>query len=391
MTSTGSGPSRREAPGRGVLPRPMAALAEQRQRAMVSRPPLALAWRQLRKHRVALIGGVILIILYTMSLFGDFIAPYSLDYTDRERFFHPPTLPRVVDAEGRWHLRPFVYRTELVDPGLRKYRIVTDRTYPLDVFVRGEPHRLFWIFPTTLHLFGVDPAARLFLMGTDQFGRDLFTRILYGSRISLIIGVLAVGITIPIGLLYGGIAGYYGGRVDNIMMRLVEVIIAFPGFYLFLTLSAVLPTDVGCATRFYLIVIILSFLGWTGFSRLIRGFVLSLKEREFVLAAKAIGLDDLRIIIRHILPNTSSLVIVVATLSIPGAILGESGLSFIGFGIREPCASWGNLLTAGANLPNLAQSPWLLLPGVFIILAVVAYNFLGDGLRDAFDPRLRSS
>jgi len=356
-----------------------------------ARTPLALAWRQLRRHRVAMIGGVILIILYTLALFGDFIAPYSLDYTDRERFFHPPTIPRFVDAQGRFHLRPFVYRSTLADPGLRKYAFDANRLYPVRLFVRGEPHRLFWIFPTTIHLFGVDPPARIFLMGTDQFGRDLFTRILYGSRISLVIGILAVAITIPIGMVYGGIAGYFGGRVDNIMMRLVEVIIAFPGFYLFLTLSAVLPTNVGCATRFYLIVIILSFIGWAGFSRLIRGFVLSLKEREFVLAARAIGLDDLRIIIRHVLPNTSSLVMVVATLSIPGAILGESGLSFIGFGIREPCASWGNLLTAGANLPNLAQSPWLLLPGVFIIVAVVAYNFLGDGLRDALDPRLRSS
>lgn len=360
-------------------------------RAAASRSPTALAWRQLRRHKVALFGGAILIVLYLLSLFGDFIAPYSLDFTDRERFFHPPTLPRFVDAQGRWHARPFVYRTTLTDPGLRIYRPDTSRPYPVYFFVQREPHRLFWVFPTTLHLFGVEPAARVFLMGTDQFGRDLFTRILYGSRISLIIGILAVGITIPIGLLYGGIAGYYGGRIDNAMMRLVEVIIAFPGFYLFLTLSAVLPTDVGCATRFYLIVVILSFLGWTGFSRLIRGFVLSLKEQEFVLAARAIGLSDLRVIIRHILPNTSSLVIVVATLAIPGAILGESGLSFLGFGIREPCASWGNLLTSGANLPNLARSPWLLLPGVFIILAVVAYNFLGDGLRDAFDPRLRST
>lgn len=360
-------------------------------RAAASRTPMALAWRQLRKHRIALIGGGILIVLYTMMLFGDFIAPYSLDYTDRSRFYHPPTVPRVVDLQGRWHLRPFVYQTQLSDPQLRTYKIINpEKRYPILFFVRGEPHRLFWFLPTTWHLFGVDPEARVFLMGTDQFGRDLFTRILYGSRVSLIIGILSVSITIPIGMVYGGIAGYYGGRVDNLMMRLVEVIIAFPAFYLFLTLSAVLPTSVNCNTRFYLIILILSFLGWTGFSRLIRGFVLSLKEREYVLAAKAIGLSDFRIITRHILPNTASLVIVVATLSIPGAILGESGLSFIGFGIREPCASWGNLLTAGTNLINLSKSPWLLFPGLFIIIAVVAYNFLGDGIRDAFDPRLRS-
>jgi peptide/nickel transport system permease protein len=174
------------------------------------------------------------------------------------------------------------------------------------------------------------------------------------------------------------------------MMRLAEVIIAFPSFYLLLTLSAVLPANVGCTARFYLIVLILSFIGWAGFARLIRGYVLSLKQMEYVLAAKAMGLDDLRIIARHVLPNTSSLVIVVASLSIPGAILGESALSFLGLGVREPCSSWGNLLSAGANLINLGRSPWLLLPGLFIIAAVVAYNFLGDGVRDAFDPRLRT-
>jgi peptide/nickel transport system permease protein len=354
------------------------------------RTPLALAWRQLRKHRVAMIGGVILIVLYLLALFADFVGPYSLDWTDRQRFFHPPILPRFVDAEGRFSLRPFVYETKLADISLRQYAADTSQRHYVRFFVRAEPYRLFWILPTNVHLFGVDPPGRIFLMGTDQFGRDLFSRILFGARVSLIIGVLVVAITIPIGMIYGGIAGYYGGRIDNVMMRLVEVIIAFPGFYLLLTLSAVLPQNVGCTTRFYMIVVILSFIGWAGFSRLIRGFVLSLREREFVLAARAMGLDDFRIVTRHLLPNTSSLAIVVATLAIPGAILGESGLSFLGFGVREPCASWGNLLTAGTNLVNLARSPWLLLPGFFIVMAVVAYNFLGDGMRDAFDPRLRT-
>lgn len=354
------------------------------------RTPLALAWRQLRKHRIALVGGAILVCLYTLAIFADFIAPYSLDWTDRGRFFHPPVLPKFIGAEGDFSLRPFVYETTLVDPALRIYRADTTKRYYVRILTRGEPYRLFWILPTNIHLFGVDSPGRIFLMGTDQFGRDLFSRILFGARVSLTIGILVVGITIPIGMIYGGIAGYFGGRIDNLMMRLVEVIIAFPGFYLLLTLSAVLPQNLGCVTRFYMIVVILSFIGWAGFSRLVRGFVLSLREREFILAAKAMGLDDLRIVVRHILPNTSTLAIVVATLAIPGAILGESGLSFVGFGIREPCASWGNLLTAGTNLVNLAQSPWLLFPGFFIILAVVAYNFLGDGLRDAFDPRLRT-
>ncbi len=372
--------------GRGMPPKP----AVQAGNAKALRTPRALAWRQLRKHRIAIVGGAILLVLYTLALFADFIAPYSLDFTDRERFYHPPLLLRFVDVEGRIHLRPFVYETVVADPGLRTYGINSTQRYPVRFFVRGELHHLFWVFPTTIHLFGVDPPSRIFLMGTDQFGRDLFSRILYGSRVSLIIGILVVSITIPLGMVYGGIAGYYGGRIENVMMRIVEVIIAFPAFYLLLTLSAILPTTVGCTTRFYLIVVIISFIGWTGFSRLIRGIVLSLKEQEFVLAARAMGLDDFRILLRHILPNTSSLVVVVATLSIPGSILGESGLSFLGFGVREPCASWGNLLSAGTNLPNLINAPWLLFPGLFIVLTVVAYNFLGDGLRDAFDPRLRT-
>ena len=353
------------------------------------RTPAQLAWRQLRRHRMALIGGAVLAVLYFLVIFAEFLAPYSLDFADRERFYHPPIVPRLWDAQGV-SLRPFVYSTTLTDPGLRKYDVDTSRRYYLRFFVRGEPYRLFGLFPSSMHLFGVEEPARIFLTGTDQSGRDQFSRILYGSRISMSIGLLASAITIPIGMLYGGIAGYYGGRIDNVMMRLAEILIAFPGFYLLLTLSAVLPTNVGCSTRFYLITFILAFIGWAGFSRLIRGVVLSLKEREYVLAARAAGLDDFHVIVRHILPNTSSLVIVVATLGIPGAIIGESSLSFFGFGVREPCSSWGNLLTAASNLPTLILSPWLLFPGLFIIVAVIAFNLFGDGLRDALDPRLRT-
>jgi peptide/nickel transport system permease protein len=354
------------------------------------RTPAQLAWRQLRKHPMALAGGAVLAVLYLIVAFAEFLAPYSLDYADRERFYHPPTLLRFGDARGP-SLRPFVYATALEDPQLRTYVVDTSRRYYLRFFVRGEPYRIFGLLPASRHLAGVDAPGRLFLMGTDQSGRDQFSRIVYGSRVSMTIGILAAMITIPIGLVYGGIAGYYGGRVDNLMMRTAEIIMAFPGFYLLLTLSAVLPTSVGCTTQFYLITFILAFIGWAGFSRMIRGMVLSIKEREFVQAARAAGLDDLRVIVRHILPNTASQVIVVATLGIPGAMLGESSLSFFGFGVREPCASWGNLLTAASNLPTLILSPWLLFPGLFIIAAVVAFNIFGDGLRDALDPRARTS
>jgi peptide/nickel transport system permease protein len=353
------------------------------------RTPVQLAWRQLRKHRMALIGGAVLAVLYFIVIFAEVLAPYSLDFADRDRFLHPPIVPRFSDAQGL-SLRPFVHTTTLVDPGFRRYEADPSQRYYLRFFVRGQPYRLFGLIPASIHLVGVDPPARIFFMGTDQSGRDQFSRIMYGSRLSMSIGILSAAITIPAGLLYGGVAGYYGGRIDNAMMRLAEIIIAFPGFYLLLTLSAVLPTNVGCYTRFYLITFILAFIGWAGFSRIIRGMVLSLKEREYVLAARAAGLDDFRVIVRHILPNTSSLVIVVATLGIPGAILGESALSFFGFGVREPCSSWGNLITAASNLPTLLLSPWLLFPGLFIIAAVVAFNVFGDGLRDALDPRLRT-
>lgn len=338
---------------------------------------------------MALIGGAVLIVLYTLALFAEFIAPYTLDYADRSKFYHPPIVPAFYDNQG-FSLRPFVHGTTLVDPGLRKYATDPGQRYYMRFFVRGEPYRLFGAVPLSVHLFGVDEPGRIFLMGTDQSGRDLFSRILYGGRVSMTIGILAAAISIPLGMIYGGISGYYGGRADNAMMRLSEIIIAFPEFYLLLTLSAVLPSAVGCTTRFYLIIVILAFIGWAGFSRIIRGIVLSLKEQEYVLAAKAAGLDDFHIIVRHILPQTSSLVIVIATLGIPGAILGESALSFFGFGVREPCSSWGNLLISASNLPTLSLSPWLLSPGLFIIAAVVAFNLFGDGLRDALDPRHRT-
>jgi peptide/nickel transport system permease protein len=357
--------------------------------ATVVRTPAQLAWRQLRKHKMALAGGAILIVLYLFAIFAEIVAPYTLDFADRERFFHPPTVPKFIDGRGA-SLRPFVHVTKLADPQMRRYDVDTSQRAYLRFFVEGEPYRMFGLFNASIRLVGVDAPGRLFFLGTDQTGRDQFSRIMYGSRISLTIGLLAAAVTIPLGLLYGGIAGYYGGRIDNALMRFSEIIIAFPDFYLLLTLSAVLPTQVACTTRFYLITFILAFIGWAGFSRIIRGIVLSLTRQEYVQAARAAGLDDLRIIIRHILPQTASFVIVTATLGIPAAILGESGLSFFGFGVREPCSSWGNLLTAASNLPTLILSPWLLGPGLFIIAAVVAFNLFGDGLRDALDPRHRT-
>ena len=355
------------------------------------RTPLQLAWRQLLRYRLAVAGGIILVTLYTVMLLAPFLAPYALDFSDRSLFYAPPVGVHFVDARGRFHLRPFVYAYRVVDPTLPSYAWDTSRTYDVRFFVAGAPYRLFWLIPSDLRLLGVDPPARLFLLGTDQFGRDLLSRLLYGSAVSLLIGLLVVLITFPIGMLLGGIAGYYGGWIDNIIMRSVEVLAAFPSFYLLLTLASVLPPTLSSGARLFLISAVFSLVGWGGLARVLRGVVLGVRELEFVLAARAAGLRDLGVIVRHVLPSTLSYVIVAATLTIPGVILGESGLSYLGLGVQEPSTSWGLLLAQAQSIEALTQFPWLLIPGGMIVLAVLAFNFLGDGIRDALDPRQRAT
>jgi len=362
----------------------------QRWEAARARTPLQLAWRQLTRYTMALAALGVLIVLYAAMLMAEFLAPYALDFTDRTVYYAPPVGIHLVDAQGHWHARPFVYAYRQVDPTTPLYAPDTSRPYELHFLVHGFPYRLLWLVPTDLHLMGVDPPARVFLWGSDQFGRDLFSRMLFGSRVSLLIGVLVVVTTFPIGMILGGIAGYYGGVIDNVTMRLVEVLAAFPAFYLILTLVSVLPPTLSSSGRLFMISVVFSVVGWGGLARVIRGLVLSIREMEFVLSARAAGLRDLKVIVRHILPSTSSYVIVAATLTIPGAILGESGLSFLGIGVQEPSTSWGLLLAQAQNIEALTQFPWLLIPGLAIVLAILAYNFLGDGLRDALDPRQRS-
>ncbi len=267
---------------------------------------------------------------------------------------------------------------------------VTDyslKRYHVKFFVKSWEYKFLWLIPSRIHLFGVDEPAKLYLFGSDSYGRDMFSRILFGSRISLSIGIFAILITFTIGLMLGGFSGYYGGWIDEIMMRITEILMSIPGFYLLIALRAIMPMDVPSHITYFLMVIILSFLGWPGMSRVIRGMVLSLKEREFVQAALAMGFPARRIIWRHIIPNVFTYVIVAATLSIPSYILGEAGLSFLGVGITEPSASWGLMLAQAQNITYLTNYPWLLIPGAFIFLTVLAFNLFGDALRDAMDPR----
>ncbi|MGM0420895.1 MAG: ABC transporter permease [Bacillota bacterium] len=340
-------------------------------------------WRRLRRHRIAMIGGVVIIILYLLVIFAGFLTPYHPNRTFRQHFFHPPTRVHFRDEDG--FTRPYVYGTESV--GWAQYEINEDEKYELKFFQRGDPYSFLGFIKGNIHLFTVEDGGRLFLLGSDNYGRDVFTRLLFGGRVSLFIGFIAIFISTSIGLIVGGISGYYGGWVDEIIMRLAEVIMSIPGFYLLLALAAVMPIDMPSTTRFFFIITILAFRGWAGMARVIRGMVLSAKNEEFVQAAKAIGASDKRIIVKHVLPVTTTYVIVSATVSVPGYIILESGLSFLGLGIQEPSASWGNMLAAAQNITSITGFPWLLIPGFMIFIACLSYNLLGDGLRDALDPK----
>lgn len=260
------------------------------------------------------------------------------------------------------------------------------RPYSVRLFVRGEPYHLWGLIETDLHLFGVEDGGTLFLLGTDSLGRDLLTRIIYGARISLTVGLLGVTLSFVFGLLIGAVSGYYGGWIDNVIQRLIEVLRSFPSIPLWMALSAALPSTWSPLQVYFGIVLVLSFIGWTGLARQVRGMILSAREEDYTMAAVVVGVRPWRVMWRHLLPSCTSHIIVVLTLAVPGMILGETALSFLGLGLRAPVTSWGVLLQESQNVQAVASYPWLLTPVVFVILAVLAFNFLGDGLRDAADP-----
>ena len=346
-----------------------------------------LMWRKLRKHRMAVIAGVVLLLAYLVAFTYEFCAPYG-SLTQHEGFVHaPPTRVRVIDADGRLR-SPFVYGlTGKVNLETFQREFVEDRSaiHPVRFLVRGEPYRFWGVIDADLHLFDAGE-GRMFLLGTDELGRDVFSRILAGSRVSLTIGLVGVLISFVLGCLLGGVSGYFGGVPDLIIQRLIEVFNSIPGIPLWMALSAVIPVNWPILRTYFAITIILSVLGWTGVARVVRGKLLELREYEYVTAARLAGTRAGKIITGHLLPGFLSYLIVSLTLAVPRMILGETALSFLGLGIQPPAVSWGTLLQGAQNVTSIAIYPWLLTPALFVIVTVLLYNFVGDGVRDAADP-----
>lgn len=349
------------------------------------------AFQRIYQDKVAFSYLVILVLLYFCIMFADFLAPYNEQWFNRELAKAPPTPVYFMDENGgpSW---PYVFQFHReYDPNTFTQQYMPDlsQKYYLHFFTPGAPYKLLGLIPTNTHLFGVDAPGQISLLGNDINGRDIFSRMLFGGQISLTIGFLSLFIVFPLGMIYGGIAGYFGGRTDNIMMRIAEIIMSIPRLYLLISLAVILPPGLSSSMRFALVTFILAFVGWASLARVIRGMVLSVKKQEFVEASQAIGLNSFMIIVRHILPQLTSYVLVAVTLGIPGYILAESALSFLGLGIQPPDASWGNMLKEAQDISNILERPLMLMPGFLIFLAVLSFNVIGDAVRDMLDPKSR--
>ncbi|MBW4576833.1 MAG: ABC transporter permease [Aphanothece sp. CMT-3BRIN-NPC111] len=370
-------------------------------------------WQKLKKNTLARLGALLLLVFYLSVIAADFVAPYDPYASQPDGSLLPPTQIYWRNPAGQFdpHIYPTTQGPTDLQTGDRKLNVDRQKPSPLRLFVQGSAYKLFQIklplpkwekgkqqkwdqvelfggIPSNWHLFGTTGEGKFNLLGTDEQARDQFSRLVHGGRISLSIGLVGIAISFPLGMLVGGISGYFGGWIDAALMRLVEVLMTIPSIYLLVALAAVLPPGLSTGERFLLIVLITSFIGWAGLARVIRGQVLSIKEREFVQAARAMGAKPLYIIIRHVLPQTATYMIISATLAVPGFIVAESVLSLIGLGIQQPDPSWGNMLSLATNASILVLQPWLIWPpALLIILTVLAFNLLGDGLRDALDPR----
>jgi len=349
-----------------------------------------LMWWKFRRHKLAIVGGVILIALYILAILCEFLSPY-ISTTRFEGYQDAPPTKIHFFENGRLQY-PFVYKLKKeLNLQTFQYVFTEDKTQKYRVYflIKGEPYKLWGILPTDIHLFGVGESVPIFLFGADATGRDLFSRCLYGARISLSIGLVGVFLSFALGIIIGGVSGYYGGGIDNFIQRTIDLLISIPTIPLWMSLSAALPRNWPVVKTYFAITLLLSIIGWCGLARVVRGKLLSLREEDFTLAARLAGASEWRIIMRHLLPSFTSHLIVSITLSIPNMILGETALSFLGLGMQPPAVSWGVLLQDAQNIQSVALYPWRLIPCIFVILAVLAFNFLGDGLRDAADPYAR--
>ena len=348
-----------------------------------------LVWRRFRRNPISIIGALIVTVLITLAVFADFFSPTSIDRDNLKFAFVPPQQVHFVDEAGNFSPRPFVYAFETtLDPKTFQPIWVenTQKKYYVQFFVSSWEYKLLGIIPMNLHLSDVEQGGTLFVLGTDKLGRDLWGKAAQAGRVSLSMSLFGTIVSIAIGSVLGVMSGYYGGRFDDWMQRFVEFVNAFPQLPLWMALASIVPKTADSFVVFIIMSFIFALLSWTTLAREVRGKVLSLRQTDFILAAKEMGASDARIIFKHLYPNTLSHVLVVLTLTIPGVILAESFLSFLGIGIQEPLTSWGLLTRNAQNLQTLSQQTWIMTPIAFILLAVLGFNFLGDGLRDAADP-----
>ena len=361
-----------------------------------------LMWRKLKKHTLAKFSIALLLLLYLGAAFADFIAPYGMEEFSPLYKDTAPTTVYWVDENGNFS-RPYVFKLKKEnikgrdENGKLFMRIeITEDTsekYYIQLFTEGVEYKLFGLIPCNTHLYGlvneageVDRTARINIFGGDQYGTCIFSRILYGSRVSLTVPFVSAAISFILGILLGGISGYFGGFIDNVIQRIIEVLSAIPSIPLWLALSAAIPPDISVSAMYLYITIILSFIGWTGLARVVRGKFIALRNEDFVMAAKLAGVSDFKIIVKHMVPGFLSYLIVNLTLGIPGSILGETSMSYLGLGMKAPATSWGVLLQETQDLVSVAQCPWKMIPLIFVVITVLAFNFLGDGMRDAADP-----
>ena len=363
--------------------------AEKESRANVA-SQWQLMWWRFREHKVAVMSGVVVILIYVVVLFAEFFAPFLPDEVDAQYLYAPPQRLHFFDASDGNTLSLYVYGyTSVIDAaaGRRTFTIDETQKIPVGLFVHGEEYMFWGLIPGTLRLIGpLEEGQPMYLMGADRLGRDMLSRLVYGTRISMSIGLVGVIISLVLGLLLGGMSGYYGGKVDNLIQRIIEFLRSIPTIPLWMGLAAALPTTWPPLRIYFGITIILSLIGWTGLARVVRGRFLALRSEEFVTAAELDGASDLRIIMRYMVPSFASHIIASTTLAIPAMILAETALSFLGSGLQAPLVSWGTLLRDAQSVRTVLQAPWQLWPAVAVVVTVLALNFLGDGLRDAADP-----